>query len=178
MSDGKEVKRFYFVPTGEKDVFGSPTFVCHDKSLNGDDWFMPVEDHDRIVAELRAEVERLKGKTPTRIRFDGTRFKKVKDRFERAFSQLNRPNDTDEQFLISSVESLLLDVGELEARVLHDITYRDETIATQARVIEKLKGMVSHYETCATVDRYDDEKVPCDCGLEIELAAIEKGEGM
>lgn len=49
-------------------------------------------------------------------------------------------------------------------------------IAAQKRVIEKLKGMVSHYETCATVDRYDDEKVPCDCGLEKELAAIEKGE--
>lgn len=47
---------------------------------------------------------------------------------------------------------------------------------TQKRVIEKLKGMVSHYETCATVDRYDDEKVPCDCGLEKELAAIDKAE--
>lgn len=175
MSDGKEVKRFYFVPTGEKDVFGSPTFVCHDKSLNGDDWFMPVEDHDRIVAELRAEVERLKGKTPTRIRFDGTRFKKVKDRFERAFSQLNRPNDTDEQFLISSVESLLLDVGELEARVLHDITYRDETIATQAKVIEKLREqrdvLIVHAHddsaTKATIQAYRDNLDK----------AIEQGEG-
>lgn len=51
------------------------------------------------------------------------------------------------------------------------------TIARQARAIEKLKGMVSHYETCATVDRYDDEEVPCDCGLEKELEAIEQGEG-
>lgn len=44
------------------------------------------------------------------------------------------------------------------------------------RVVDKLKGMVSHYETCATVDRYDDEAVPCDCGLEKELDAIEKGD--
>lgn len=184
MSDGKEVKRFYFVPTGEKDVFGSPTFVCHDKSLNGDDWFMPVEDHDRIVAELRAEVERLKGKTPTRIRFDGTRFKKVKDRFERAFSQLNRPNDTDEQFLISSVESLLLDVGELEARVLHDITYRDETIATQARVIEKLRAALEWYANATEFEISGDEigepladGVPFTTVAKSILKEIEQGEG-
>lgn len=131
-----------------------------------------AKDHDRIVAELRAEVERLKGKTPTRIRFDGTRFKKVKDRFERAFSQLNRPNDTDEQFLISSVESLLLDVGELEARVLHDITYRDETIATQARVIEKLKAAIED----VLHERYSDDDVSAAYSdpLMVLLTAIEK----
>lgn len=59
MSDGKEVKRFYFVPTGDKDFFGSPTFVCPTKSLNGDYWFVTVEDHDRIVAEKDAEISRL-----------------------------------------------------------------------------------------------------------------------
>ncbi len=44
------------------------------------------------------------------------------------------------------------------------------------RVLEKLKSMVSHYETCATVDCFDDEEVTCDCGLDKELAAIERGE--
>lgn len=49
-------------------------------------------------------------------------------------------------------------------------------VARQERVIEKLKNMVSHYETCATVDCYD-EIVSCDCGLDKELSAIEKEEG-
>ncbi len=63
-------------------------------------------------------------------------------------------------------------------------TQAEETIARQAReaevskaVIEKLKTMVSHYETCATVDCYDDEEVDCDCGLAKALAAIEGAEG-
>ena len=101
MSDTSEVKRW------EPCLKDSPagTFVTVKQTRRVRDVFVKVEDHDRIVAELKAEVAR------------------------------------------------------------------------QAKVIEKLKGMVSHYETCATVDRYDDEEVPCDCGLEIELAAIEKGEG-
>lgn len=52
MSDASKVKRFYFIPTGEKDFFGRPTFVCDNKPLNGDVWFIPVEDHDRVVNEL------------------------------------------------------------------------------------------------------------------------------
>lgn len=64
-----------------------------------------------------------------------------------------------------------MDTGE---SIEHYIKTLEQTIARQARVIEKLKSMVSHYETCSTMDRYDDEIVPCDCGLEKELEAIEK----
>lgn len=60
----------------------------------------------------------------------------------------------------------------------HDriVTELKAEVARQAKAIEKLKGMVSHYETCAIADAYDDEIVPCDCGLDKELEAIEKGE--
>jgi len=58
MSDASKGKRFYFVPTGEKDFFGKPTFVCDNKSLYGDYWFITVEDHESIVAELRAKIQK------------------------------------------------------------------------------------------------------------------------
>lgn len=83
--------------------------------------------------------------------------------------------------LRSEVEKLRHDCGnhnisqaDIDWCVLCDRESNEATIARKAKVIENLKGMVSHYETCATVDRYDDEEVPCDCGLEKELAAIEK----
>lgn len=66
-------------------------------------------------------------------------------------------------------------VSQFKSTLKETMRVRDAEIEKLKRVVEKLKGMVSHYETCATVDRYDDEDVPCDCGLEKELAAIEKG---
>lgn len=105
-----------------------------------------ARDHDRIVAELKAEVERLKNE------------RKV------------------QEFRIQSHEPVMEQLDLDLQRTLRRNVKLSETIARQAKVIEKLKTMVSHYETCATVDRYDDEDVPCDCGLEKELDAIEKEE--
>lgn len=65
--------------------------------------------------------------------------------------------------------------SQFESTLKETMRVRDAEIERLKRVVEKLKGIVSHYETCATVDRYDDEDVPCDCGLEKELDAIEKG---
>lgn len=131
MSNG-EVKRWYLYTENEALYAVSKHqrgFVPDASTIE----VMPVEDHERIVADLRAEVEQVRKES-----------EEMCNRVVFGF-QLDRQKLNDE-----------LDI--------------------QKRVIEKLKGMVSHYETCATVDRYDDEEVPCDCGLEKELAAIEKGE--
>lgn len=62
-----------------------------------------------------------------------------------------------------------MDTGE---SIEHYIKTLEQTIATQAKVIEKLKTYVQHRADCicrAGVLQYSDS---CDCGLE----AIEKGE--
>lgn len=51
----------------------------------------------------------------------------------------------------------------------------DLELQRERRKVEKLSLMVTHYETCSTVDRYDDEEVECDCGLLKELQAIDEG---
>lgn len=107
-----------------------------------------ASDHDRIVAERNAEQKLLVTKV-----IDLSRYV---DELRAELNQLK----------------MMYDGLMVSARITRESNAK--TIATQARAIEKLKGMVSHYETCATVDRYDDEDVPCDCGLEKELAAIEK----
>jgi len=130
--------------------------------------FITAEDHDRIVAELEAKYKELSEFN------DGCR--KVRYRQEAELAELR--NERSE--LKAEIEMLRYELNQLDGErksAWMTVETHETTIARQAKVIEKLKGMVSHYETCATVDRYDDEEVPCDCGLEKELEAIEQGEG-
>lgn len=118
-----------------------------------------VEDHDRIMSERdelwkRATKFVMPGEMDT-----GESIEHYIKTLERTIAELRAE--------VEKAQSIAWD-RKCKARE-HELT-----IATQARVIEKLKGMVSHYETCAMADSYDDEIVPCDCGLEKELAAIEK----
>ncbi len=120
MSNG-EVKRFMAIVENPIFAYDDVRRLCVLES-----------DHDRIVAELKAEVEYLK----------------------------------------ASRERLAL--CELEA--LKRVEEKRQTIAKQAKVIEKLKTMVSHYEDCKKLDAAmyeDDDDIPCDCGIEKEIAAIE-----
>lgn len=60
------------------------------------------------------------------------------------------------------------------------IKKHEQTIATQKRVIEKLKvinrDFAWHYDECSSIV---EDNAPCDCGLRktrTEIATIEKGE--
>lgn len=157
MSDGKEVKRWLIFDVANR------TF-----NFDEDQEMVLASDHDRIVAELKAgTANALKRVFNRQIGFlvSANAFRVLCEEIEKYDPFFKMPNSSERRRFVAD--------RNVEMQNLKEI------IARQAKVIEKLKGMVSHYETCATVDRYDDEKVPCDCGLEIELAAIEKqGEGM
>jgi len=121
-----------------------------------------LEHHNRIVAELKAEVDHLNRQLADAMSgcCDCPMFKAQ----GKTVAELRAEN-----------EILKSKASQFESTLKETMRVRDAEIEKLKRVVEKLKGMVSHYETCATVDRYDDEDVPCDCGLEKELDAIGKG---
>lgn len=101
----------------------------------------------------------------------------VKKLFPNGEIKVTTPELQELERIVAELKAELLRVELVADAAVELIKEKYSTIVRQTKVIEKLKGMVSHYETCATVDRYDDEEVPCDCGLEKELEAIEQGEG-
>ena len=115
---------------------------------------MPVEDHERIVAEKDAEINRLT------YELDKSR----QDHMAKIARQA------------AEIEALKMTVAnnrlDHEWTIVKHLSEAKDTIATQRRVIEKLKTYVQHRVDCicrAGVLQYSDS---CDCGLE----AIEKGE--
>lgn len=119
MSDGKEVRRWN-INLGDHEEG-----LYEIESSNGE--WIKAYDHDRIVAELRAEVE-------ARRKLD----------------------------IVTALNSVL--------------DKKNETIATQARVIEKLRNFVNargHHEDCMDGNETFSENETCECGFS-ELAAIEK----
>jgi DNA repair exonuclease SbcCD ATPase subunit len=144
-----------------------------------------ASDHDRIVAELKAENERLK-RVVEKLREQRNFYcdmaqmpdKSYQEHVEQCDAELDAQlaeHDRIVAELKAENDILKSKASQFESTLKETMRVRDAEIEKLKRVVEKLKGMVSHYETCATVDRYDDEDVPCDCGLDKELAAIEKG---
>ena len=135
MSNG-EAKRWYLYTENEALYAVSKNqrgFVPDASTIE----VMSVKDHERIVAELRAEVAQLK-------------------------VELGRPYDKVDRLFEANKKHL-------------------ETIASQKRVIERLKIIerdFTHHDGDCTEEDSDDNGQPCNCGLDRirdEIAAIEKG---
>lgn len=133
MSDGKEVKRWIV----EKGLYQLSENNYEMYLAARGQWpevpteVMPVDEHEEIVTELRAEVERLK-------------------------SELGKPYDKVDRLFESNKKHL-------------------ETIARQARVIEKLKVAIED----VLHERYSDDDVSAVSSdpLMILLTTIERAEG-
>lgn len=120
MSDGKEVKRYYFRPTGGETDTGHLEFTCNDESLEGDDWFVPAADHDRVVTELKNEMAAIRAQGYNDWRMD-----------------LKRANET-----IAELRAEVVKARSSFTNSEAEIFNLKKQIATQARVIEIAKRVL------------------------------------
>lgn len=147
MSDGKEVKRWKFFRPDYSVVSGLAVFA--DNLPIGESEFISVPDHLAAMAEKDEKIVRM---TSDLV-------------------------DCDRRIAELRAEVEALKSSGMKEHLRKQLVEKQETIARQAEVIEKLKANVAHDEECASFDEYK-----CDCWrnsffetVEAELAAIENG---
>lgn len=112
--------------------------------------FVRASEHERVVAELKASIEHSETKVGWLLHD-------------------NEKNVREHERVVAEKDVAYNNLDDVNMAL-------NEKIAKQAKVIEKLKNMIPHYEECKKLDASDyadDDDIPCDCGIDKEIAAIE-----
>jgi transcriptional accessory protein Tex/SPT6 len=93
--------------------------------------------------------------------------------------KLKAENETLKQMWERATQFVMPGEKDTGESIEHYIKKLEQTIATQTRVIEKLKEFVNargHHENCIDGDESFSENETCECGFS-QIAAIERAEG-